>query len=237
MIVVVGLAFEARIAAASGRRVICGGDGRNLTASLKEVIAGGCAGLVSFGIAGGLAAELRPGTCIVASAVVAGDDRIATDRSWSQKLMEAMPGAVHGTLAGVASPVRTPDAKRALNRSTGAIAVDTESHVVAHAAASHGLPLAVIRVVCDPAGRTLPEAALRAVRSDGTSDVFALIGSLMRRPHEFPALLRTALDARAAHITLLQSRRLLSPNLGSAEIGEHADEAAGNVEPAYLFKA
>ncbi len=65
MIVVVGLAFEARIAARSGLPIICSGDGRTLTPDLKRAIAGGCRGLVSFGVAGGLDPGLTPGTCVV----------------------------------------------------------------------------------------------------------------------------------------------------------------------------
>lgn len=211
MIVVVGLAFEARIAARSGLPVICSGDGRNLLPDLQRAIAGGCRGLVSFGVAGGLDPGLRPGTCIVGSAIVAGDVRHETDRHWSQRLLEAMPGAVHGVLAGVDGPVCTPAGKRALNRDTGALAVDTESHTVAHAAAGHGLPMVAIRVVADPAHRALPDVALTAVRADGSTDVLAVLRSVMRRPHQLPALLLTALDARAARATLLRGRSLLEP--------------------------
>ena len=211
MIVVVGLAFEARIAADCGLQVICSGDGRNLTTNLRRAIATGCSGLLSFGVAGGLDPALRPGTCVVASGIVGDGLLLETDRRWSQKLLEGMPGAVHGLLAGAISPVRTPADKRALNLDTGAVAVDTESHMVADAAANHGLPMAAIRVIADPAHRGLPETALRAVRADGTTDVRAVLRSVMRRPHELPSLLLTALDARAARATLLRGRRLLAP--------------------------
>lgn len=214
MIVVVGLAFEARIAAGSGLRVICSGDGRNLTAALQERIASGCAGLISFGIAGGLAPHLRSGTCIVASAVIAGDARLPTDRTWSQKLLATMPGAVPGTLIGASRPVKTAAAKHALYRETGAVAVDTESHVVADVALNHRLPMAAIRVVCDPAGHSLPDSALAAVRPDGSADLLALLRGVMRRPHEIVALLRTARDAHAARATLRRGRHLLGPRLG-----------------------
>ncbi len=119
---------------------------------------------------------------------------------------------MHGVLAGAEGPVCTPADKRALNRETGALAVDTESHVVAHAAAGHGLPMAAIRVIADPAHRSLPHAALTAVRADGTTDLLAVLRSVMRRPYQLPALLLTALDARAARATLLRGRGLLAPH-------------------------
>ena len=213
MIVVVGLAFEARIAAGPGVRVICSGDGRNLEGALQRAIAGGHSGLISFGVAGGLAPHLRPGTCIVGSAVVSGNDRFPTDSDWSEKLLEAMPGAVHGPLLGASRPIKTVKDKRALHHETGAVAVDMESHVVARVAADHGLPMAAIRVIVDSAGYSLPEAAVVAMRPDGTTDFMALLGGLARRPREIALLLRIALHAQVARASLRRGRQLLGPNL------------------------
>ncbi len=231
MIVVVGLAFEARIAKASGLPVICGGNGGRLLPALHEAITVGCRGLISFGVAGGLAPHLKPGTCIVASGVVSPAGRHATDRYWSQSLLQAMPGAVSGLLAGAASPVASPEAKRALHRETGALAVDTETHVVAGAAAHHGLPLAAIRVVCDPAKRGLPDLALSAIRADGSTDIPALLRALLRRPDQVPGLLQIALDARCARTTLLECGRLLGPDLGLAGAARLDSRGLESVEP------
>lgn len=229
MIVVVGLAFEARIAAGPGIRVVCSGDGRNLAVSLQQGIAGGCAGLISFGVAGGLAPHLDPGTCIVASSVIADNDRLPTDRNWAQKLLTTLPEAVHGPLIGVREPVTTPAAKRILHQDTGAIAVDMESHFVARAAADHGLPLAVIRVIADSAAHTLPDAALGAVRPDGSTDFLAVLRGVARRPRDITLLLRTALAAQAARTTLRRGRQLVGPSFGvlhSNDLGEPVPELA-----------
>jgi adenosylhomocysteine nucleosidase len=219
MIVVVGLAFEARIAAGPGMSVICSGDGQDLSGSLTRAITPDCRGLVSFGVAGGLDPNLKPGACVVASAIVSGNTRMATDHHWSQQLIKTIPDAVYGILAGARAPVAHPSAKRALHEKTGAIAVDMESHVVAKVAAAHGLPMAAIRVITDPAMRALPEAVLAAMRPDGTTSVAALIRSLVKRPRELPALVQTALDARAARSTLLRGRQLLGPGLGLPNFG------------------
>jgi hypothetical protein len=50
-----GLALEARIAAGADTRAICTGDGRAFPIALFRAIATDCRGLVSFGVAGGLA--------------------------------------------------------------------------------------------------------------------------------------------------------------------------------------
>jgi len=220
VITVVGLAFEARIAARTGAHVICSGDGRTLAASLDRAIRKGCRGLISFGVAGGLSPELRPGTCVVASAIISGTARYKTDESWSRNLLQAIPDAVYGTIMGVPAPVAHADAKRALFLNTGAVAVDMESHVVARVALAHDLPMIAIRVVTDPAERALPQVALTAMRPNGTIDIAAMIRSLMKRPRELPALLRTALDAGAARTTLLHGRQALGSGLGLADIRE-----------------
>jgi hopanoid-associated phosphorylase len=213
LIVVVGLAFEARIAAGPGIRVICSGDGRDLAGALADACAQGSRSVISFGVAGGLAPGLRPGTCVVGSAILSGVS-VETDHGWSQRLLETIPGAVHGTILGVPRPIAHPDDKSALHAKTGAVAVDMESHIVAGVAATHGLPMAAIRVVTDPAARALPAAALAAMRPNGSTDIAAMICSVLKRPRDLPALLRTALDARAARATLLRGRRLLGPGLG-----------------------
>lgn len=220
MIVVVGLAFEARIVAGPGMRIICSGDGRHLEASLAQAIKQGARGLISFGVAGGLAPGLKPGACIIGSAIICDKSRVATDMQWSDSLLSTIPGAVHGTLLGVPKPIACPQSKRDLHLRTGALAVDMESHVVAHAAAAHGVPVAAVRVVTDPAERALPQAAVAAMRPDGTTDIARMMRLLMQRPRELPSLLRTALDARAARAALLRGRQLLGPSLGLPNLRE-----------------
>ena len=214
MIVVVGLAFEARIAAGPGIQVICSGDGRHLGRSLAAAVRENCGGLVSFGVAGGLDPDLQPGDCIVASAILSGNSRMPTDPAWSQNLIDTVPNATLGLLAGVPVPVATAQAKRALHQKTGAVAVDMESHIVASVAQKHAIPMAAIRVITDPAGRALPKSALAAMRPDGTTDFAAMMHHLFKNPWELPTILRTALDARAARATLMRGRQLLGPRLG-----------------------
>jgi adenosylhomocysteine nucleosidase len=209
IITVVGLAFEARIAARTGARVVCSGDGRTLAASLDRAIATGCHGLVSFGVAGGLSPELRPGACVVASAVLCGATRFKTDETWSRNLLQAVSGAVQGMIIGVPAPVAQADAKRRLFLDTGAVAVDMESHVAARAASAHDLPMVALRVVTDPATRSLPKSALAGMRPNGTISVPAIINSVMRHPGELPALLRIARDALAGRGALLRGSRSL----------------------------
>ena len=219
MIVVVGMSFEARIAASLGVPVICGGDGKKLGASLTRAMAAGCSGLISFGVAGGLAPQLRPGACVIGSAILDNDERRITDARWAQRLLRTIPGSIHGAIVGAQEPIAHADAKRALHEKTGAIAVDMESHVVARAAAEHGVPVAAIRVIVDPVKRTIPRSALAGAQPDGSIDPFAVVRSLARNPRDFIGLVRMAFDTRAARATLVRGSALLGPGLGLVTTG------------------
>jgi hopanoid-associated phosphorylase len=174
---------------------------------------GDCPGIISFGVAGGLAPQLRPGTCVIGSAILSGSNRIPTNKMWSQQLLQTFPDAVSGMLLGVSAPICDPGDKRALHVNTGAIAVDMESHVVATVGAAHGLPVVAMRVITDPAERALPASAVAAMRPNGTTNIVAMIRSVLMRPREIPALFQTVLDALAARATLLRGRHLLNPVL------------------------
>ena len=141
-----------------------------LTAAIAEArtLVRGCPGIISFGVAGGLAPHLRPGTCVVGSAVISGSNRMPISHEWSQKLLQTIPDSVSGTLLGVPAPVAHPDDKRALYLKTGAIAVDMESHIVAAVGLAHELPVAAIRVITDPAKRAL--AGVRGRRDASERD-------------------------------------------------------------------
>jgi hypothetical protein len=84
--------------------------------------------------------------------------------------------------AGVTAIVAHPEAKRSLQATTRALAVDNESHVVASVTAARGHPMAAVRVIMDPAARRLPAAALAALRANGTIDLTALIRATVRLP-------------------------------------------------------
>ncbi len=220
VLAITGLRAEARIAAKAGVTTLSGGgDAARLALLLQGSLSGGAHAVISFGIAGGLAQGLRPGTIVVADAVDDGETRYPTDEAWRHRLLAALPTAICGTVAGEAKAVAAPAQKAALRRRSGAVAVDMESHVAARLAAQHGVPFAALRIIADPSERALPEAALVGMRSDGTTDIVAVLRALARRPAELPALLRTALDARAAFAALARSRVCLEAMIGPSGTG------------------
>jgi adenosylhomocysteine nucleosidase len=211
-IAVTCLAFESRIAAGPGVAVIHGHT-PNLRAALEAAIEHGSRGIISFGIAGGIAPELAPGDWVVATGVVSVNKRYSTDRDWARRLSQDLGFAIHADIVGVDAPVTTPADKRGLRNATHAVAVDMESHIAAAAAQAHGLPFAACRVIIDPAHRALPPAALVNLRPEGTPDIAGVLRSLIRQPCQLPGLLRLSTDARAAWLALRGGRRRLGPGL------------------------
>jgi adenosylhomocysteine nucleosidase len=214
VIAVTGLAFEAKIA--GGVAVVR--DGRRTTVTLDAAIARGGRGVMSFGIAGGLAPGLQPGQWVVASTVISERGRHEVDRPWSERLMGALPGALYAAIAGVDSPVGDALAKRALFVHTGALVVDMESHLAARMAAAHGLPFAACRVIIDPAHRNLPPAALLSLRPNGIPNLAAVLRSVVEQPHQLPGLMRLALDASIARAALRRGRAALGPTLAFPDV-------------------
>lgn len=213
ILAVTGLRRERRIFVGPGVEVIAGGGDRARLEGEVERLASGMRGIISIGIAGALAPGLRPGNWVVATAV--GDDgiKVPTDPDWTDRLVSRLPAPERGVLLGVDTIAATVVQKDELRRSSGAIAVDMESHVVARVARHRGLPFVAARVISDAAHRTLPPAARVGMRADGGVDLPAVLRSLMAAPWQTPALIRTGVEAEKAFRALLRGHRLLGPRL------------------------
>jgi hopanoid-associated phosphorylase len=216
VIVVTGMAFEARIARGEGVEVVYAARADLLERALSAAVARGCAGIVSFGTAGGLAPDLEPGSIIVADAVEGPLGRLQTDRAWADRLAAALTAGPlkarlkRGLVAAVTAPLVSADDKSVLHRSTGALAVDMESHIAGATAAAQGVPFAVCRAIVDPAWRTLPSAATAGLRDDGSTALGPILRELLRQPSQLGALIQVAVDARAARASLVQARRAMT---------------------------
>jgi hopanoid-associated phosphorylase len=216
------MAAEARVAAGPGIEVISsGGCTARLEAALSRAIAGNVSAIISFGIAGGLAPKLPPGSALVARMIITENGEFyESDRAWAHRLSAILGGVPIVDIVGVDVPVTDPRKKRALYVDTGASAVDMESHVAARMAHAHRLPFAAVRVIADPAERHLPHAAVVGMGPDGKIALGALLRSLLREPRQLPQLTRTALDAGAAFAALLRSRKLIAGGLGFGDFSE-----------------
>jgi hypothetical protein len=146
---------------------------------------------------------------VIARSVVTDADRYHTDEAWTRALLAALPGSRHGDISGADEPVADPTGKLALRRAHRTVAVDTESHLAAAVAARRGIPFAAVRVVLDPAYRSLPPAALVPLRRDGRADIRAVFGSVRRDLGQVSSFMRIIADASLAWSTLARGRRCL----------------------------
>jgi adenosylhomocysteine nucleosidase len=207
LVMITGLAAEARLLRKLGCIVLVGGgtpEGAGRQA--EAAIAKGATALISFGLAGGLDPAMPPGRLVVPRQVLWRSHIFQADAA----LCAALGGATCDTLLADDAIAARADQKRALHQATGATAIDLESGAVAEWANRHGLPFAVLRAICDPAGRDLPQAALAALDTAGAIGLGRVAGSVIRNPGQIPALLALARDARSARRTLIDRVATLS---------------------------
>jgi len=218
VLIVTGLAQEARIAAGPGMTVICSSsDPQQLRALLTVFDPTTIRGVISFGVAGGLDPALKSGDVVVATEVLAGDDRWLAGLSLNEDLIASVGlglgfggrRIVRGRLAGTEELVFHRHTKAALHSETGAAAVDMESHIAADYAARAALPFAALRVISDPAGRALPPIAMAAIKPNGGIDVSKVLRGIARNPLTLLDLVSTGLDFSRALRSLRGCRSFL----------------------------
>jgi len=198
-VIVVGLRAEALLARRLGVPVmIGGGTASGAEVAARRAVGEGATALVSFGLAAGLDPSLRPGDLVVPTAVLCDEGTFAADPT----LMAWLGGATPHRLLADGMVAENAETKHRLWETTGAATLDLESGAVARVATLHGLPFAVLRVICDPAERDLPPAALAALDANGAIGLARVAGSVTARPGQIPALLRLAADATAARRAL-----------------------------------
>jgi adenosylhomocysteine nucleosidase len=217
---VAGFRAEARCLRGLDIGVACsGGSAERARSEAQRLVAEGAVALVSFGLAGGLAPELRPGDLLLSEVVrSAGGASWRVDPVWREcvhaRLTRGGLAPEAGALVGSDRVVATISDKRALLEAVGALAVDMESHGVAAVANEAGIPFLVLRAVGDPADQVVPQVALEALRPDGGIRIRATFGGLLREPREVIALLRLARQSARALAALRRGARLAAPRLG-----------------------
>lgn len=173
------------------RAVHAGGDAERLNAALERE---NPRAILSFGLAGGLDPALSPGTLLIAAGLWGGG---SVEAGWSLRLARATC-AVPALLVGTAEAVVTPAAKAALRAETGAAAVDMESAIALRHALRRGIPFAALRAVGDAADAAVPLSALAGMTPEGEVAPGRVLISLLRRPGDFPGLLRIARHSATA---------------------------------------
>jgi adenosylhomocysteine nucleosidase len=217
--VVVGYRGEARCLVGPDLRILCSGtDAAGARTAAQHLVDEGVLGLVSFGLAGGLVADLTPGDLLLPQTVVLPDGgRIGADAAWRERLAATLVRAgLHlrgAPVAGSDIVVASGAAKRALATRTTAVAVDMESHGVAEVAARARVPFLIVRAVADRSDQAVPHVARGAIDARGDIRHLALAGRLIARPWEIGALIALG---RSSGRGLASLRRVaaLAPDFG-----------------------
>ena len=217
--VLAGMKAEAallpRSSSSSSLSVACsGGSPARAVILARRLLGEGAAGLISFGIAGGLAPGLRPGALVVGHSVFIGAEEIPCDPRWRDALRQALPHALSGPIAGADEVAANPAQKAALHQIGQALAVDLETASVARICRAAGKPFAVLRAIADPYDRGIPDAALAGLDETGETRPWPVILRLARQPLSLPGLIRVGLDSKAALNALAAAAGQLGPTLG-----------------------
>ena len=212
ILAVTGLAKEAEIVGVADVVAVAGGGDASLADKLKA-LHGDIRGVISIGLAGALSPLLKVGDVVIADQVMTGVESWDCHETWRVRLLSRLPHAHQGSLFGSDVIIEKPETKSDLHKTTGALAVDMESQVAARFARARNLPLAGLRVISDDASHVLPPAALVAMKPDGGIALGRVLGSLLKKPAQVPALIRTARASNRAFAELLRCRDLLGVGL------------------------
>lgn len=147
--------------------------------------------LVNCGVSGGLNPNVAPGDLVIAETVVDASIRDAanslpTSRLLREKALVLL--APHGVttycgpIVSTREGVFTKSHKARFYQSYNALAVDMESAAVVRVARRAGLPVLVLRAICDPADMNVSPDIFACVDSEGCLRPWFLIGKLLRKP-------------------------------------------------------
>jgi hopanoid-associated phosphorylase len=200
----------------------------------KALVDAGVGGLVSWGCAAGLSAELPAGAlCLPEFIATVDGQRWPTDPTWRQIVVESLGqrAVFQGALANASQVLASSAAKRALATQAGAVVADMESAAIARVAHRHGVPLLVVRSVVDPLGLTLPAVVTDHVDDSGHVPLAPLLRGLLRQPGDLLTLLQLAGGFRAALASLRAVAACAGADLLLAQVLSHPRPDARDTPP------
>jgi len=189
----------------------------NAGQAAQRLLDKGVDGLISWGTAGALDPQHKPGALIIYDGAVGMDGtRYECDEAWCATLVRSLRplNAVVGTGFTAEHAASTALAKAAIRERFDCAAIDMESSAIAASAYTAGIPFVALRVIVDPAEFDIPRAALRALEHGGEPRALPVALELMRRPQELPACLKLARWYRAALARLRLAAQALQPAYG-----------------------
>lgn len=183
-------------------------------AAASELIKGGAGALLSWGCAGALSPNLKPGDLMIPQIILPQSIKpqlpgtvLHVDRAWHACLLNQLSDTCKpctGTLADSAHILTEPAQKQALYQFSHAVAVDMESAAIAMVAQHAHIPFLAIRAIADDAGTSIPVWIHTAMDIYGNINLLKLLPSILAQPTSVPRLLRLGRHFSAARATLSQ---------------------------------
>ena len=213
IIVATGFTREVRTVEQPGVVAVAGGGvAARLEQALHKAAAQGAAGIVSYGLTGGLADGLRIGDWVVGSRLTGAIDHDC-HAGWRDALASRLGRAHVGAFFADGRMIDTIAEKRALGVRHDALAVDMESHVAASVAKAHGLPFAIVRIVSDEVDHLLPHAITVSMRPDGGFDRSAMRASIATDPGQWRDVVQTMAQFAVGFRGLRSGAKLMGERL------------------------
>lgn len=203
--IICGLAIEAKLASKIPGAIVhvSAASPARAQEQTLALIKSGVSHILSFGLAAGLAPELRTGTVLVGTEVQSGSFTYPCDKIWQQEMLQKIPLARAGTIYGSNTLVSTPTEKAALYHKTHCLALDMESQAIASILQKLSAPQAIsqcstgqkhlpafgiLRVIADSADTALPPAARLPLKNSGSIDLPKILYHIAKNPLQIPAL-------------------------------------------------
>lgn len=209
--IIAALDFEARSAEPLVQRgwqlQVCGMGPVRARRAAEQMLNAGIRRLLVWGTAGGLDPVLQAGTLFLPDVLLDAASgmrypvSVRLHAELEQRLARLdVPLVGKGTLLTTAEALVTADEKSRAARQTGASMVDMESAAIAAAATRAGAEIAVVRVLLDDAGASLPPVVIRAMNTRHPH--LGTAAGLLERPQDLPAVLLLGQSFRRAYRSL-----------------------------------
>ena len=218
ILAVTGMIKEAGIIGTAGVVVVVGGGDGDGLASKLDALHGDIGGVISIGLGGALSPLLKVGDVVIGEKIITGTEDWECHAGWRNRLASRLAHAHQGMVFGSDVIIHQAETKTGLYNTTGALVVDMESQVAARFAAKRNLPLAALRVISDDASHVLPPAALVAMQPDGGISIGKVLWSVMKKPAQIPALVRTGRASSKAFAELLRCRDLCGVGIAGLDL-------------------
>lgn len=182
------------------------GADRARTAAQK-MIEYGFNALISWGTAGALAADIKPGALIIPETIISGEGKVhQTAKNWRTSVIKRLkdcPTDIYlGQLSDSMYVLTKGSEKYRIRQQTDSLAVDMESAAIAEVARLNQAPFIVIRAISDSSTMSIPDSVTKFTGPYGEVRIFNLILSMLKRPADIRELLDLARGYRAAVNTL-----------------------------------